>query len=298
MSTTINTILLSGGAIKGIAYCGVFKRLEELEQDDDYTVDIKRICCVSVGCLYGLAYILGYKYNELSEEVLEKNFMNLKDIKITNFFTKYGLDSGNNITSWMETLMMKRGIRRNTTFDELYKQTCIKFQVVTTNLNKYKSNIFDVENSPTMLVIDAIRMSMSIPFVFTANTYQGDIHVDGCLIDNFPVYFVEEDAPNLLGIRLVSDSHENKDVIISDLEGYISNVISCFVSQKQKHSPSLDKCKEYTMLVHVDRIHTFNFNIKKAEKQKIIDAGYIAATKYFRERIEMQKKNVDKNIDE
>ena len=49
----IDTLVLSGGGVKGIAYVGVFKKLRELK------VEIKEICSVSVGSMMGLLYVLG-----------------------------------------------------------------------------------------------------------------------------------------------------------------------------------------------------------------------------------------------
>ena len=37
-----------------------------------------------------------------------------------------------------------------------------------------------------MYVIDAVCMSMSIPFIFTSTTYKGKTYVDGGLIEKYP----------------------------------------------------------------------------------------------------------------
>src|ERR1700722_4982638 len=95
----INILILSGGSSKGIAYIGVFKKLQELqelnklqiesnESDLIPKINIKQITSVSAGSIFALVYTIGYTYKEMLEEVLTKNFDNLRNIKIMNFISK------------------------------------------------------------------------------------------------------------------------------------------------------------------------------------------------------------------
>ena len=97
----INILLLSGAGSKCIAYIGVLKKLKELSDEKKIKLDIKEICSVSAGSIIGLLYILGYSIDELKDELLLKNLEQLKDIKYTNFFSYFGIDSFKNIISWI-----------------------------------------------------------------------------------------------------------------------------------------------------------------------------------------------------
>jgi NTE family protein len=285
MEAKIHTLVLSGGGVKGIAYCGVIKKLEELQGS---MIDIKKVCCVSVGSIFGLAYVLGYRHDEIKDELLNKNFAQFKDIKLANFFTMYGLDSGNNIMSWVETLMLKKGCSNAATFNDLYARTNIHMQVLATNLNKQTFAVFDHIQTPDVKLTTAIRLSISIPFVFAAQRYLGDVHVDGGVLDNYPIHLVEEDLPNVLGIRLVAERIEDNK--IEDMNAYVANVMSCLISQR--HTSMKEKYKKYTMLVQTgSKNQTVNFALTRQEKLRLIKAGYEAADRYFAELEFKKEKN-------
>ena len=94
MKKIINTLILSGGGVKGIAYIGALKYLDELKTKEDLKVDIniQEILGVSVGSIVGLLYILGYTYDELVDEIVSKNLSDLKQFRIKNFLQIYGFD--------------------------------------------------------------------------------------------------------------------------------------------------------------------------------------------------------------
>ena len=189
MKKIINTLILSGGGVKGIAYIGALKYLDELKTKEDLKVDIniQEILGVSVGSIVGLLYILGYTYDELVDEIVSKNLSDLKQFRIKNFLQRYGFDSGIRIVNWIETLIIGKGYSKDITFADIYTNFGINFRVVATNLNKYKTEVFDKNSSPSLRVIRAIRMSIGIPLVFTVTKYRSDCYVDGGLINNYPI---------------------------------------------------------------------------------------------------------------
>ena len=250
-------------------------------------INIKTICGVSVGSMFGLTYVLGYNYVEMLEEILTTKFDKFKNIKIMNFLNNYGLDTGDNLMNWLGNLMIKKGFDKDITFQELYNKTDIDFQVMATNLNKYCYTKFNYSCTPNVKVLDAVRMSISIPFVFTANKYEGDIHVDGGLIDNYPINLFADNLDNVLGFKLINHgelkSHEINEPI-NDIESYIYHILTCYVVQKEKHTTRLPEYKKCTVYIHTENItHSVNFGLSAIDKTKLIDVGYIAAHNFFKE---------------
>ena len=296
----INKLVFSGGAIKGIAYIGIFRKIEEMiyerkieEEKVDFDAskciiplfNIKTICAVSVGSIFSLIYLLKYTYTEMLEEVLNKNFDNLKNIRIMNFVSKYGLDSGVNLISWLQSSMTKKGVNPNITLKEFYDINGVDFQVMATNLNKYCYKKFNYLETPDVLVVDAIRMSISVPFLFTINKFEGDIHVDGGLIDNYPIKVFDGDLNNLLGFKLINhgemDSHD-VDERIDDIESYIYHILSCYMVQKEKHTTRTEKFKECTVYIHTEDItQSVNFSLTACEKHKLIEIGYKSISNFL-----------------
>lgn len=296
----INKLAFSGGAIKGIAYVGVFKKIEELiyersieESKPDFDenkctipkFNIKTICAVSVGSIFSLIYLLKYSYTEMLEEVLHKRFEQLKDIRIMNFVSKYGLDSGVNLISWIQSLMVKKGVDPGITLKEFYDLNHIDFQIMATNLNKYCYKNFNYIDTPNVKVLDAVRMSISVPFLFTINEFEGDIHVDGGLIDNYPIKVFNGNLDNFLGFKLINhgemDSHD-VDEPINDIESYIYHILSCYMVQKEKHTTRTEEFKNCTVYIHTEDItQSVNFTLTAEEKHKLIEIGYKSISNFF-----------------
>lgn len=279
----IDTLVLSGGGVKGIAYVGVFKKLRELN------VNVKEICSVSAGSIMGLLYMLDYNYDELVREIKMQNMDTLRDINIGNFLNKYGIDSGKNIVVWIEGLLERKGYSKDVTFMEMYNRTGIKYRVLSTNLNKYEMTIFDYINCPSMKITRAIRMSIGIPFVFTVKKYKGDVHVDGAIVNNYPIDLYKDKLEGVLGMNVVT-SVERGDIgkinqVIGDISGYIFNVMNCFLLYRSKLL--LSEYKMRTLSVSLERmVSMMSFNISDEEKEMLIECGYKSACEFFTEKVE------------
>ena len=279
----IDTLVLSGGGVKGIAYVGVFKKLKELN------INIKEICAVSVGAIMGLLYVLGYNYEELVSEIKMQNMDTLRDIKLSNFLSKYGIDSGKNIIKWIEYLLEGKGYSKDITFMELYNNTSIKYRVLATNLNKYETMIFDYINCPDMKITRAIRMSIGIPFVFTVQKYKGDVLVDGAVVNNYPIDLYKDRLESVLGMNVVTSVEKGNigkiNQVIGDISGYIFNVMNCFLVHRSKLLLSEYKMRTLSVTLGDKVISTMSFNITNEEKEVLIECGYKSACEFFTEKV-------------
>lgn len=301
MVQRIETLILSGGGVRGIAYIGVFEFLEHLQQkrvdefaevgetniNSDVEIDIKNVCTVSIGSLLGLLYIIGYTSAELRDELLSKDISRLKNIRINNLVYQYGFDSGDILMNWVESLLIRRGVSKDITFRELFQMSGINYQVICSNVNTYRSVTFDHVGMPNLKVLKAVRMSMSIPLVFTAEKYRGDIYVDGGLTDNYPIRLYDATLPTVLGIKFVStrtspDFRED----ITSFSDYVYNIMFCYSLQKEKYSTIMDKYRERTVYIDADSIAGLvNFDLTDKQKLDLIDMGYFCTSTFFKKNI-------------
>lgn len=300
MGKEYNIMAFSGGAVKAVAYVGVFKKLEELiderkilESNSGFKeseckipkININTICAVSAGTIFSLIYLIGFNYIEMLEEILKKNFEQLKNIRLINFASKFGLDSGDNFINWLKELMKRKDFDPEIKLKDFYEKTNVDFQIMATNLNKYCYKKFNYIDTPDVKVLDAIRMSISIPFVFTTNEYEGDLHCDGGLIDNYPISLFKDNLDKVLGFKLVNhgelESH-NVDHQIDDIESFIYHVLTCYVVQKEKHTSRTEEFKNCTVYIHTENItQSVNFGLTAQEKHKLIDIGYRITNEFF-----------------
>lgn len=285
MKTDINTLVLSGGGIRGVAYCGAFKKLRELHEMGKINLDVKQLTCVSVGSLFGLVFALGYQPEDIAEEIVNKNFSDLKDIRFGNFIKKFGADSGRNIISWLETLILKRGMKLDTNFKELYERTGIQYQVLATNLKTFDWTVFDYIKTPTVPVTQAIRYSISIPFVFTAEKFEEQVLVDGGVISNYPIQMFQNNLDNVLGLKLIARDEpvgRENSIDIVEFDSYIMSVWSCMMVQRERQTSLLEQFQPHTVKIHIEeKVQTMDFAMTREMKQKLIDIGYKAVEDFF-----------------
>ena len=139
MKDSVDTLVVSGGGVKGIAFIGAFKYLEELKEN----INIKKIYAISVGSIISLLYAIGYTSEEMEREILSVDLQSLQNLRFRTFIKNYGLDSGKNIINWLETLIEKKGYNKTITFKQLYKKTGTDLNIGSTNLNQYKDVFFN-----------------------------------------------------------------------------------------------------------------------------------------------------------
>jgi NTE family protein len=279
---TIHTLVLSGGGMKGIAYAGVFKYIEEIQEKKKFyknlEINIKTLCCISVGSIIGLLHVLKYTSKEIEEEIVLKNFKTLKDIDTINLFENFGIDTGKNIMVWVESQLLKKNLNSKITFRELYIWNNIDFQIGVTNLSKQELEIHNHINTPNIPVLDSIRMSISLPFFFKSVKANNCIYVDGAVMNNYPIRLFSN-LDGVLGCNLLSANKNQGELTeINTFDTYIYSLISCLWNG----SISLSKEElEKTIVIQTNEKTTLNFLLNKKEKRKLILLGYSSTEKYF-----------------
>lgn len=104
----IDTLIFSGGGIKGIGFIGCIQALIDkgmLKKDN-----IKTLIGTSAGSIIATFIAIGYEAKEINDLVLELNFAIFQDITIDNvmnFFQTFGIDSGNELERIIEIIIKK-----------------------------------------------------------------------------------------------------------------------------------------------------------------------------------------------
>lgn len=274
MPKTINNLVLSGGGVKGLATCGALKRLIELsDASDDVVLDIKNILGVSIGAVIGFLYVIGYTPTELIDILYKKDFNDLISISLRSIFSYYGVDTGDSLLTYIKELALKKGVKGDITFSQLYQKNNIKLQVNATNLTKKCQTTFDYTSYPDLSVLQAIRMSFSIPFVFSCVHFEDCVYIDGGLSDNYPIEMYDHDKSHTFGIQLVAD---NKGMSSKSFQLYVSAIISCLQSQLE------DKCESGTTLnINANVASPVSFDISLEQKKDLVFLGYSNCTRFF-----------------
>lgn len=259
-------LILSGGGIKGISFIGALKALHDHKLLDNITTYVG----ASVGTIIILLYMIGYTPDDLLEFIKCFDLGKLKCIDPLLILDKYGLDDGSRIERTLKKLMENRNVNPNITLKNLYNITKKKFITTTVSLSNMMPVYMSYENFPDLEVCTAIRMSISIPFIFTPVMYNKDYYVDGGCIDNFPFHLYKNQMDEVLGLCLV-ESH-NDEIKINNLEEYIAIVIKCIISGITFNS--IKDIKENIIQIKMPKINATAFDISDVTKITLFNIGY------------------------
>ena len=255
---TYRNLVLEGGGIRGIAYCGA---IQELEQRG-LLRDIRRVGGTSAGAIQAALLSVGYSAAELTDLVSEIKIQSFNDGQYIfvggtrRLVGRFGWYRGDVFRKWIaDRIALKTGLG-DLTFGQLHELTsqdsCFKDLYVTaTNLTQQKTVVFSYESYPNLTVADAVRASMSIPLyycaVFMDSTGQFykkpprqmavDVLVDGGLLMNYPIGLFDQNRylnqpnsdweankvifnPETLGLRLERTEQIKADVQNLGLAAY------------------------------------------------------------------------------
>lgn len=183
-------LIFEGGGVKGIAYVGA---MEALQQRGVFK-NIKRIGGTSAGAINAVLLACGYSNAQQKKILFELNFENFLDddlgvIRDTKrLLSEFGWHKGDYFRKWIGGLIKDKMKTADITFEEMKRSGCPDLYLVGTNLSTGFAEVFSPEHTPNMRVVDAVRISMSIPLFFSAiRAARGDVYVDGGMMNNYPV---------------------------------------------------------------------------------------------------------------
>lgn len=271
-------MVLSGGGIHGISFIGSIQYMEE----SCMLKKCKQFVGTSIGSVICFLIVLDIRVCEMMNILEEYELLSKKDIKLANIFTKYSIDSVNRIKNIIEKKLNEKNININITFEELYKYSKKELIVTGTNLTDKCIEYFDVKTTPQMKIMDAILISISIPFIYEPYVYNDKCYVDGGLLDNFPIHKLDNENKMNIGITTKTK------LVTSGLIGYILNIIETIRNYTHKNN---DTC--YIIEIQNNDIPLISYDYKN-KIQRLYNNGYEQTTKYFKDIKE--KKSLNENV--
>lgn len=279
------TCLFGGGAIRGLAYIGTIRALEELEIEYDV------IGGSSVGAIIAALIACGYKSYEIENIFMKVNFDLFKDIHF-GFGKPFALSKGEIFQDWLnELLSNKINVHgRNVTFKDLEN----KLVIVTTNLSEFSSQDFSFEKTPDFEIAQAIKISSSMPGLMAPYDYNGCYLVDGDLQKASPMWRLSDTLKNsqsrILEFRLEGDYNKDEKNPVS----YINTIYSCVTDVATRFVTELyGQNDRYDYIsINTGDIFFADFNLDKDSRRKLINIGYEKTIDYFKNILPNKKEKL------
>jgi NTE family protein len=282
----IKHLVLSGGGARGFATLGTLNYLIKKGVIDVSLV--RTFVGSSVGALAALFLNCGYTPKQLYDIGLNLDLRSMFDPDIKNLITHFGFDTGIKFVDKIKRILIKKNIDPNITFLRLYNLTKQKLIITATSLNRKQVKYFDYITTPQYRVIDVIRASISVPFLFTTVKSGNEHFVDGGMLDNFPLHLFKDVPPHeVLAIKFRKTREIPEESMqfsmIHDLADAAMANLSCLLEEIE-HLRSLLSGELYNkscIVVDTGKYHMLSFNISKKDKQKMFRMGRKAAKKYI-----------------
>ncbi|MEO9954791.1 patatin-like phospholipase family protein [Nonlabens sp.] len=237
-------IALSGGGVRGIAHAGVIKALQEKN------ITVHQITGTSAGALVGALYAMGTDVDDIFNFFQKSNLFHPRKFA----FRQAGFI---NSSVFMENL--SHYIPENN-FE------CLKtpLSVTATDLNTGKLKVFKKGE-----IYNAILASAAFPGIFTPIEIDGNIYVDGGVINNFPIDLLDD-------CDLKIGSYVNKVDLKSRKLKHSYDVASRAYAINQYHQDKI-KFTQCDLLIEPDKLYNYGlFNFKAL--REIFDIGYETAS--------------------
>jgi predicted acylesterase/phospholipase RssA len=278
-------LVISGGGINGTYFLGALQHLYE----KDVLKNINMYVGTSIGALIGTLLSIGFTPQKIFDRLLNFDTKSiLQTFNINDFINKKGLFSINPFFKYVEDSVLEE-LGYSPTFEDVRKRFGKKLIIVATNKTKKQPTYFSHKTHPTMSIIKAAKYSCSIPIIFHKLTFEGDDMVDGAMVSNFPLSYVDNNSRKILGLMLKvdhdeDDTDENDNSTTKKIMEFISYVKSILLipliyTESSCRDSASDKCNILT--IHPSKNLSIKFNIDNKQKKDMFDEGREQGVRFY-----------------
>ena len=272
----IDTLILSGGSIKGLSFLGTIKYLVENNYIDSDFKNIKKIICVSASFLFILILILlEYDYNNIETDKINfdyKEFLDMNDLSIKSFINEYGFINYHRTHIYIQKVLKEKYNVESISLLKLYKISGIHIIVKVVNVTNDKIEYIDHINNPKINILKLIQMTTCIPLLIKPVKYKNNLYLDGGLSGNCPIEINNSD--NYLSIEIYGEKYRK-----------INNVLDYIIKGWNMYSPDILIRKYDKKNIKIDltklNIYFTDFDIDNDMKKKLLKEGYEQTKLHF-----------------
>lgn len=251
-----------------------------------------------------LANLLEALGDNSTVEIFVKDLCVSVDLLVKNkgFFT------GNRLYQWLQDRLAEKGFDKAVTFSNANTEKSLF--IVALNMSKGHSEIFSATHTPHVAMVDAVRISMSIPFFFEPFTvnhknHKEYVYTDGGVLDNYPINIFDDltyQQHNLLfytpfgtrqyndetlGFRLVNsyqkklyghgteESPSSKLILDDSFKSFLnyssSLIYNIIEKQESDHMMSGDQAR--TIYIDYKNVSAVDFELSQDNKEALIEEG-------------------------
>lgn len=267
------TLVISGGAIKGILSLGALHYIYKKEFEKTITTFIG----TSIGAIISYFLILGYTPLDLITYVCTHPiFEDITELNIHKLINGNGAMSFTKIQDVLEKMTLEKEGQFHT-LKSLYEKFKKKLVCCTYNTSFEREECISYENYPDMPCLIALKLSASLPIVFEECRYMNMTFIDGGIVNNFPIECVKSDEHALCIITPFVKNEKGYKNILDHIYDLVFIPINKLLDNKLKTIP--ENCDLIVLISEQIKFFTFNIGVKGM--LDMFSTGYNCALTHF-----------------
>jgi NTE family protein len=308
-------LVFKGGGAKGVAYLGAVDVLDE----QGILPQVRGVAGSSAGAITAAVLSFATSARQVKEIVDTLDFSKIAgsdsddipgmpdfierelakivgDVKaIIRLLRHYGLHSSQYFYDWLkQTIAAQCDGDGMATFRDFQARGFRDLHVTSVDVSVQDTRFFSFEGTPDVAVADAVRMSMSLPFFFEPQRFDGqklgtgDFFADGGTQDNYPITIFDaaqygRDSPywvngvnwETLGFFLFTSRDNVRPTRIDNLVQYIEAMVESLLAVQDVLFRNNDVDPKRTVMVNDCGVPTTDFDIKPGDPtyDKLVESG-------------------------
>jgi len=238
---------------------GIFSLIGALKARETALADVREISGSSAGAILALFLALGMSVDEILDLSLSLDIPTFVKIRLGSFFNKFGfVDMG----------PIRKKLIDICGSDPTFSDLDMKIYVSAFCLNTSETVYFSKDSHPDMKVIDAVCMSMAVPFIFACGSYENRTYVDGGVKEEFPLTpFLDKKPHEIICMKIKMD-RIYQDTIDTPKQ-FVDTIIRSALSNRVVCDMPIEIIE-----TNVGDINVFDFSMDYEQKVKLYTIGY------------------------
>jgi|TARA_B110000967_G_C18830811_1_gene533967 predicted acylesterase/phospholipase RssA len=245
--------------VLGPASMGIFSLIGALKARETALADVREISGSSAGAILALFLALGMSVDEILDLSLSLDIPTFVKIRLGSFFNKFGfVDMG----------PIRKKLIDICGSDPTFSDLDMKIYVSAFCLNTSETVYFSKDSHPDMKVIDAVCMSMAVPFIFACGSYENRTYVDGGVKEEFPLTPFLDKKPHEITCMKIKMDRIYQDTIDTPKQ-FVDTIIRSALSNRVVCDMPIEIIE-----TNVGDINVFDFSMDYEQKVKLYTIGY------------------------
>lgn len=244
--------------VLGPASMGYYAMLGTLKTLESHFHTVEEISGASAGAMIALFIALGLPIDTMLESSLCIDVSAFVKFNLGCFIQKYG---------FVEIEPIREKLRQLCGCDPTFDELETKVHIAAYCLNTAETQYFSKDTHPHMKVIDAVCMSIAIPFIFCAQIHNGLTYIDGGTAESYPLGpFLDKKYDQVTCISLSCQKVYHFD--FKNPKQYLESIIRTMLSNRMEY-----KTQARVIKIDIGDINVFDFNMSYEDKVRMYLMG-------------------------